>query len=136
MEQLRARFLCPIPHRYVSLCIGHTYTPRAFWTDVIGQVAQNQQLQDCAVLVDWARVASTFGLPNPAGQNMTLLGGGVGAIRVPLADETLSARRWLWLCADLPALSQTGTPLERHFVQQSATFGLILARQGDEAAAF
>jgi hypothetical protein len=82
-------------------------------------------------------VASTFGPPNPAGQNTTLLGGGVGAIRVPLADETLSARWWLWLCADcLPALGQTGTPLERHFIQQSATFGHILARQGDEAAAF
>jgi hypothetical protein len=93
-EQVRARFLCPIPHQYVSLCIGRTYTPRAFWTDVIGQIAQNQQLQDCAVLVDWARVASTYGPPNPAGQNTTLLGGGVGALSIPLADESLSARQW------------------------------------------
>ena len=135
-EQVRARFLCPVPHQYVSLCIGRTYTPRAFWTDVIGQIAQNQQLPDCAVLVDWARVASTYGPPNPAGQNTTLLGGGVGALSVPLADESLSARRWMWLCEDLPALGRTGTPLERHLVQQTAAFGLVLERQADEAAAF
>jgi hypothetical protein len=42
----------------------------------------------------------------------------------------------LWLCEDLPALGRTGTPLERHLVQQTAAFGLVLERQVDEAAAF
>jgi hypothetical protein len=90
-EQVRARYLCPIPHHYVSLCLGRTYTPRAFWTDVISQIGQNQQMQDCQVLMDWARVASTLGPAGPAGQNTTLLGNGVGALRIPLADESLSA---------------------------------------------
>jgi hypothetical protein len=130
-EQVRARFLCPIPHPYVPLCIGRTYTPRTFWTDVIGQIAQNQQLPDCAVLVDWARVASTYGPPNPAGQHTTLLGGGVGTLRIPLADDSLSARRWEWLCADLPALGHTATPLEGYFVQQTAALDLVLERQVD-----
>jgi hypothetical protein len=76
------------------------------------------------------------GTPNPAGINTTLLGGGVGTLRVPLADASLSARRWEWLCADLPALGHTATPLKGYFVQQTAALGLVLERQVDEAAAF
>jgi hypothetical protein len=38
-EELSARLLYPIPHHYVPLCLGCTYTPRAFWMDVIGQQA-------------------------------------------------------------------------------------------------
>jgi hypothetical protein len=34
-KQLRARFLCPVPHRYVSLCVNRCYTPCSFWTDII-----------------------------------------------------------------------------------------------------
>ena len=64
-EQLRARFLCPVPQRYVGLCLNRSYTPQAFWTDVIGQVRQDQATQDCSVLVNWARVASTYGPTMP-----------------------------------------------------------------------
>jgi hypothetical protein len=59
----------------------------------------------------------------------------VGALRVPLADGPLSARRWSWILEDLPALGHTGTTLERHFLQQNATLGHIIQRQGEEAAA-
>jgi hypothetical protein len=87
-EQVRAGYLCPIPQRYVSLCLGRTYTPREFWTDVIGQIDQNQQMQDCQVLVNWARVASTLGPAGPAGQNTTLLG------RRRCGRPPHPARRW------------------------------------------
>ena len=29
-EQLRARFLCPVPHKYVSICINRSYTHEPF----------------------------------------------------------------------------------------------------------
>jgi hypothetical protein len=60
-EQLRARFLCPIPQRYVGLCVNRTYTPQLFWTNVISQVRQDQLTIECNVLVNWARMASTYG---------------------------------------------------------------------------
>jgi hypothetical protein len=41
-EQLHARFLCPVPQRYVALCINWSYTPYSFWMDVIGQIHQDQ----------------------------------------------------------------------------------------------
>jgi hypothetical protein len=53
-EQLRARFLCPVPQLYVALCINRMYTPHGFWTNVIGQIRQDQLTQDCNILVNWA----------------------------------------------------------------------------------
>jgi hypothetical protein len=86
------------------------------------------------VLVNWPRVANTFGPAGPAGQN-TLPLGVVGSLRVPLADGLLSARRWAWILEDLPALGHTGTTLEQQFVQQNATLGHLLQRQVHEATA-
>ena len=60
-EQLRACFLCPMPQRYVGLCINRSYTPHTFWTNVIGQICQDQATLDCGVLVNWAWVACTYG---------------------------------------------------------------------------
>jgi hypothetical protein len=38
-EQTQAHFLCPVPHRYVALCINCSYyTPQTFWMDVVGQI--------------------------------------------------------------------------------------------------
>jgi hypothetical protein len=54
MEQLRACSIVPIPHRYVPLCLMRAYTPQAFWMDVVGQITQDQVLQNCAILVQWA----------------------------------------------------------------------------------
>jgi hypothetical protein len=108
--------------------------------DVIGQVDQNHQIQDCMVLVNWAHVASTFGpAAGPAGQNTIVVVplGVVGNLRVPLADGPLSARCWAWILEDLPALGRTGTTtLERQFLQQNATLGhLLVQHQVDDATA-
>jgi hypothetical protein len=133
-EQLRARFLCPVPQRYVSLCVNRSYTPGSFWTDVIGQIRQDQATQDCHVLVNWARVASTYGLVNAA-DDPTVPLATAGGLRVPLADDQLAARRWSWVLADLPALGRTGSTLERQFLQQNAVLSGLLQRQVDDAAA-
>jgi hypothetical protein len=133
-EQVRARLLCPIPQRYVGLCVNRTYTPQSFWTDVIGQVRQDQLTVDCNVLVNWACVASTYGPPDAAGQPTVPLAV-VDGLRVPLADEQLAARRWNWVVEDLPALGHTGTTLERQFLQQNAVFGNLLQQQVDNAQA-
>jgi hypothetical protein len=67
-EQVRALLLYPIPQCYVGLCVNRTYTPQTFWTDVIGQIRQDQLTVDCNTLVNWARVASTYGPPDATGQ--------------------------------------------------------------------
>lgn len=107
-EELRARFLCPVPQRYVSLCLSRSYTPYSFWTDIIGQIRQDHAEQDCSVLVNWARVACTYG-PNDANGSPTVPLATVGGLRVPLADDALAARSWRWVLEDLPALGHTGT---------------------------
>jgi hypothetical protein len=119
----------------VSLCVSRCYTPRSFWTDVIGQIRQDQEAtQDCAVLVNWARVASTFGLDNAAGDSTVPLAT-AGGLPVPLADDSLAARRWSWVLADLPALGRTGSTLEPQFLQQNAVLSGLLQRQVDDATA-
>jgi hypothetical protein len=110
-EQVHARLLCPIPQCYVGLCVNRTYTPQTFWTDVIGQIRQDQLTVDCNVLVNWACVASTYGPPDATGQPTFPLVVD-GGLRVPLANEQLAARRWNWVVEDLPALGHTGTTLE------------------------
>jgi hypothetical protein len=95
----------------VGLCVNCTYTPQSFWTDVIGLVRQDQLTIDCNVLVNWARMVSTYGPPDATGQPTVPLAV-VGELRVPLADEQLAACRWNWVVEDLPALGHTGTTLE------------------------
>jgi hypothetical protein len=133
-EQVRARLLCPIPQCYVGLCVNRTYTPQTFWTDVIGQIRQDQLTVDCNVLVNWARVASTYGPPDATGQPTFPLAVD-GRLRIPLADKQLAARRWNWVVEDLPALGHTGTTLERQFLQQNAVFGNLLQQQVENAQA-
>jgi hypothetical protein len=92
----------------VGLCVNCTHTPQLFWTDVIGQVWQDQLTIDCNVLVNWALVVSTYGPPNATGQPSVPLAV-VGGLRIPLANEQLVARRWNWVVEDL---GHTGTTLE------------------------
>jgi hypothetical protein len=110
-EQVRARLLCPIPQCYVGLCKNGTYTPQTFWTDVIGQIRQDQLTVNCNVLVNWACVASTYGPPDATRQPTFPLAVD-GGLCVPLADEQLAAHHWNWVVEDLPALGHTGTTLE------------------------
>jgi hypothetical protein len=90
-KPLHACFLCPVPQRYVSLCINQSYTPCSFWTDVIRQIHQDHQAtQDCIILVNWAQVASTYGPDNAAGDPTVPLAT-AGRLWVLLADDTLAA---------------------------------------------
>jgi hypothetical protein len=133
-EQARARFLCSVPHWYMGLCLNRSYTPQAFWTDVVGQIRQDQLTQDCNVLVNWARVASTYAPPGANGQPTVPLAT-TGGLRVPLVDDFLAARRWSWVLEDLPALRRNGTTLEQQFLQQNAVLGYLLQQQVDDAVA-
>jgi hypothetical protein len=110
-EQVRTRLLCPIPQCYVGLCMKCTYMPQFFWMDVIGQIRQDQLTVDCNVLVNWARVASTYGPPDATGHPTFPLAVDCG-LRVPLADKQLTACHWNWVAEVLPALGHTGTMLE------------------------
>jgi hypothetical protein len=133
-EQVRARLLCLIPQCYVGLCVNRSYTPQTFWTDVIRQIRQDQLTVDCNVLVNWARVASTYGPPDATGQPTFPLAVN-GGLRVPLSDEQLAAHCWNWVVEDLPALGHTGTTSEQQFLQQNAVFGNLLQQQVENAQA-
>jgi hypothetical protein len=71
--------------------------------DVVGQIQQDQLTQDCNLLVNWARVASTYAPPGANGQPTVPLAT-KGGLQVSLADNLLAARCWLWVLEDLPAL--------------------------------
>ena len=44
-EHIRARYAVPIPQPYVEYCLVRgAFTPRTFWTDVIGQVLLNNRV--------------------------------------------------------------------------------------------
>ncbi len=109
-EAVRTRFLCPIPHQYVRLCLNRSHTPRSFWTEVIGQIRADDAAQDCSVVVDFARVAAVCGPldedEDDADPTYPLMTAGV--LQPPLMDAVLSDRRWGWVLEDLPALPQYG----------------------------
>jgi hypothetical protein len=139
-EQLRVRYMCPIPHRYVRLCLTRTLSPRAFWTDVVGQIVADQAVVDCRVVVDFGRFVSTYG-PQDAANRPTMPLAGVGVLVAPLADPSLSERRWSWVTEDLPALHAAGaTALEAQLLQQGLNLQNVLQQQradqlADRAAA-
>jgi hypothetical protein len=95
------------------------------WTYVIGQFHQNQSTQDCIVLVNWARVASTYG-PVDAANDPTVPLATAGGLRIPLADDHLAAQHLSWVLANLPALGRTGSTLERQFLQQNVVLSGLL----------
>ena len=116
-EHIRAWYAVPIPQPYVECCLVRgTFTPRTFWTDVIGQVLLNNRVADCAVLVDWARVVSTYGPADQAGNPMIPLAA-VNHLRVPLANDALKQAVWKWTISDIPKLAQQATPLETQSLQ-------------------
>jgi hypothetical protein len=139
-ERIRARTIVPIPHRYVRLCLSRdSFTPREFWRDVVGKIAQDDLLTNCAVLVDWARVACTYGPKDMAPDvihNLATISLPLGIeLRVMLLDDVLSARRWSWVLEDLPALGRMSTTLEQMLLDQNTTLLKLLAdRQVDDAA--
>jgi hypothetical protein len=69
----------------VSLCLGQNFTPCRFWMDMIRQIRQDGLVTDCAILVDWAQVASTLSPVNANGEPMVPLA--IKELRVPLADN-------------------------------------------------
>ena len=134
-ELIRARYAVPIPKPYVEFCLVRgTFTPRTFWTDVISQVLLDNRAADCAVLVDWARVVSTYGAADQAGNPTIPLGAG-NRLRVPLADDALKQAVWQWTIADIPKLAQQVSPIEAQFLQQNLTLNQMFQRQVDDAAA-
>jgi hypothetical protein len=130
--QLRARFLVPIPQKYVGICLHRTFTPRDFWTEVIGQLRLDQMHIDCAILVNWARVACVYGTPVGNQANCPL--SAVDPLASPLADGDLLNRVRKWKLEDLPALGRTTTTLDNQFLQQNATLATILQQQTSDAA--
>ena len=110
------------------------FTPRTFWTDVIGQVLLDNRVADCAVLVDWAQVASTYGPADQAGNPMIPLAA-VNRLQVPLADDALKQAVWKWTISDIPKLAQQATTLEAQFLQQNLALNQVLQQQVNKAAA-
>ena len=108
-EHIGAWYAVPIPQPYVEYCLVRgTFTPRTFWTDVIGQVLLHNHNADCVVLVDWAWVVSTYGPADQAG-NPTISLAAINCLQVPLADDALKQAVWKWTISDIPKLAEQAT---------------------------
>ena len=79
------------------------------------------------MLVDWARVVSTYGPADQAG-NPTIPLAAVNRLRVPLADDALKQAVWKWTISDIPKLAQQATMLEAQFLQQNLALKQVLQR--------
>ncbi len=132
-SEIRARFLCPIPQRYVRLGLSRHMTPRIFWTDIVGQVIADGAQNDCSVLVNFGRMICTYG---PTAAN----GGRTYPMNKPLVspvpDQVLGDRKWQWVTLDLPALlGRDHTSFEAAVLQQTAVFHQAFQQQHTDAAA-
>jgi hypothetical protein len=100
----------------------------------------DQAVGDCRVVVDFGRFVSTFGPPDED-DDPTMPLEGVGVLIAPLADLSLSERRWSWVIEDLPALHTAGAmALEAQLLQQGLNLQTVLQQQradqiADRAAA-
>ena len=93
MEHICARYAVPILQLYMEYCLVQgTFTPRTFWTDVIGQVLLDNCVADCAVLVNWAWVVSTYGPVDQAGNPRIPLAA-VNHLRVPPSRRRVETGR-------------------------------------------
>ena len=83
-ENVRTRFLTPVPKAYVPLVMGQpNWKPRDLWTALTNSITADGRLQACAPLLKWVRVAATLtpGTEHPA---VT-----IDPLEVPHADEWL-----------------------------------------------
>ena len=111
------------------------FTPRTFWTDVIGQVLLDNCAADCTVLVNWACVAFTYDGPRDLARNNTIPLVALNCLQVPISAKVLKQETWKWVTADPPKLAQQATTLEAQFLQQNMAMSQLLQQQVDKATA-
>jgi hypothetical protein len=103
-QQVVARFIQPVPFRFVAGLLHQTWTPRDFFSMVYAEIVANGLQLQCAPLANWMCAACT------ARANGELISRvGHVTVTVPLADTSLREHRHQLVLAQLPALSLAPT---------------------------
>ena len=125
---VNTRRAVPVPHAYVPLFSFRTMTPREAWEQVGEQIIQDQRAADCAVLLNFLRVATVSIRPNrnqPVGPPATAHAHAFAApLDGPLIDHVHRKLRNLLPALFFQALRNEG-PL--HLAQTAAILGQTVA---------
>jgi hypothetical protein len=134
-EEIRTRFLVPVPAAYTRLVMAHqVFTPRELWTDLVHLILADGQGAPCAPLIDWARVAATYRQAtgaDPQDPPASVL----PTLRAPVADAGLNRRLWSWITSDLPSLANRTGTTNTLIATTLQAFQNEFAQQRTEAAA-
>jgi hypothetical protein len=101
--QIRTRYMMYVPPKYIPLVLDRRLTPKQLWTDLVGTMDTNDDLDVYEELVQWALLC----LVRPAANRppSTLL----DRPTVPLADAALLRHRRGYLLRQLPSLAPSTT---------------------------
>ncbi len=107
-----------LPPRYVPLLLNASgYTIRQVWDVLYPALVNVNDLENCAALLKWLRVASTSTLPQPGtpGPSTIIM----EELVVPLADDALITHQIKLLQQLLPAIYQPAETLETALTQMA-----------------
>ena len=140
-EQIRARRLVPIPHKYVHLVLGQQFTPATFWNLISAAIIADNNEVSCAVVLDWARVAATSRPPAAAAAGAAAPAAGpqapgicIDSLEPPLNEAHLQAKTWSIISSDLPALVTNNMGINNHLVNMTNEMALSCNEQATARA--
>jgi hypothetical protein len=110
-----------VPPRYVTLFLENDLTPREGYETFLAAATANNDVGDCAPLLQWMRLALTR---TAVGQASTLAR---PPPTVPLADATLIEHRWSFVVRDLPVLDPSQVQHGAHYI--AASIGALAHEQ-------
>ena len=102
--QRRTRIVMSLPPKYIPLVVNRRLTPKQIWTDLVGAIRADGNVEDCQELVNWAMLALTRHAatqPSATLQQLPV---------APLADSLLNRHRRQVLFRQLPGADPRNTP--------------------------
>jgi hypothetical protein len=120
-EFVRTRRSMYVPPRYVSIFLEEDLSPRVAYETFLAAATTNNDVGDCAPLLQWLRLALTR---EAIGGASTLM---LVPPSVPLADRTLIQHRWSFVTRDLPVLDPTQAQHGAHYI--AASIGALAQEQ-------
>ena len=121
-ELFRTRRSMYVPPRYVTLFLETDLTPRVAYETFLAAATANNDVVDCAPLLQWLRLALTRAAIAPDVSTLIL-----PPPTVPLADRGLIQHRWSFVTRDLPVLDPTQVQHGAHYI--AASIGALAQEQ-------
>lgn len=130
-KECRSRRAVPVPYPYVQLMFGRQLTPREAWEQVGSQVVLDQREGDCAIFLNFLRVAATHSRGR-AGQPRPPANIHPAAFVQPMADAALLAHIGQRLRALLPVTTAPGAVLGPQFAHATNVLRAALLEDRDQ----